>query len=107
MKVIATEPANLAIDRQFHVRPSPMNFTADYAKFHAHEPTRRAATCLDRLSFSLFDLAVDLNPRAPRFLTVFATLGRQVLPEGRDRALDEGAVRRGSICAAPCRGGII
>ena len=39
-----------------------MNVTAYHAKFYAHELTRRASTGLDRLSMSLFDAAVDLNP---------------------------------------------
>src|SRR3954451_17822094 len=36
--------------------------TPYHAKFYAHDLTRRAATGLDRLSMSLFDAAVDLNP---------------------------------------------
>lgn len=39
-----------------------MNLTAYHAKFYAYGLTRRAATGLDRLSMSLFDAAVDLNP---------------------------------------------
>lgn len=39
-----------------------MTLTAYHAKYYAHELTRRAATGLDRLSMSLFDAAVDLNP---------------------------------------------
>lgn len=39
-----------------------MNVTAYHAKFYAHDLTRRAASGLDRLSMSLFDAAVDLNP---------------------------------------------
>ena len=39
-----------------------MNVTAYHAKFYAHDLTRRASTGLDRLSMSLFDAAVDLNP---------------------------------------------
>lgn len=39
-----------------------MNVTAYHAKFYAYDLTRRAATGLDRLSMSLFDAAVDLNP---------------------------------------------
>lgn len=35
---------------------------AHQAKFYAHDLTRRASTGLDRLSMSLFDAAVDLNP---------------------------------------------
>lgn len=35
-----------------------------HAKYYAHELTRRhcAADCVDRLSQSLFDASVDLNP---------------------------------------------
>lgn len=39
-----------------------MNATAYHAKFYAYDLTRRASTGLDRLSMSLFDAAVDLNP---------------------------------------------
>jgi SNF2-related domain/Helicase conserved C-terminal domain len=39
-----------------------MKLTAYHAKYFAHDLTRRAATGLDRLSMSLFDAAVDLNP---------------------------------------------
>lgn len=39
-----------------------MTLTAYHAKYFAHDLTRRAATGLDRLSMSLFDAAVDLNP---------------------------------------------
>src|SRR5271156_5167241 len=39
-----------------------MNVTAYHAKYYAYDLTRRAATGLDRLSMSLFDAAVDLNP---------------------------------------------
>jgi hypothetical protein len=39
-----------------------MNVTAYHAKYYAHDLTRRASTGLDRLSMSLFDAAVDLNP---------------------------------------------
>jgi SNF2 family DNA or RNA helicase len=39
-----------------------MNVTAYHAKYYAYDLTRRAATGLDRLSISLFDAAVDLNP---------------------------------------------
>jgi SNF2-related domain/Helicase conserved C-terminal domain len=39
-----------------------MNVTAYHAKYFAHDLTRRASTGLDRLSISLFDAAVDLNP---------------------------------------------
>jgi len=39
-----------------------MNVTAYHAKFYAYDLTRRASSGLDRLSMSLFDAAVDLNP---------------------------------------------
>lgn len=39
-----------------------MNVTPYHAKYYAHDLTRRASTGLDRLSMSLFDAAVDLNP---------------------------------------------
>lgn len=39
-----------------------MTLTAYHAKYFAHDLTRRASTGLDRLSMSLFDAAVDLNP---------------------------------------------
>jgi hypothetical protein len=39
-----------------------MNVTAYHARYYAHDLTRRAASGLDRLSTSLFDAAVDLNP---------------------------------------------
>lgn len=39
-----------------------MNLTPHHAKYFAHELTRRAAIGMDRLSMSLFDAAVDLNP---------------------------------------------
>jgi ERCC4-related helicase len=39
-----------------------MNVTAYHAKYYAHDLTRRASSGLDRLSMSLFDAAVDLNP---------------------------------------------
>jgi SNF2 family DNA or RNA helicase len=39
-----------------------MGLTAYHAKYFAHDLTRRAAVGLDRLSVSLFDAAVDLNP---------------------------------------------
>lgn len=39
-----------------------MTLTAYHAKFFAHDLTRRAVDGLDRLSMSLFDAAVDLNP---------------------------------------------
>lgn len=39
-----------------------MPLTAYHAKYFAHDLTRRGGTGLDRLSMSLFDAAVDLNP---------------------------------------------
>ncbi len=39
-----------------------VNLTPHHAKYFAHDLTRRAAGGLDRLSMSLFDAAVDLNP---------------------------------------------
>ena len=39
-----------------------MSLTPHHAKYFAHDLTRRAATGMDRLSMSLFDAAVDLNP---------------------------------------------
>jgi hypothetical protein len=39
-----------------------MNLTPHHAKYFAHDLTRRAPSGLDRLSMSLFDAAVDLNP---------------------------------------------
>ena len=39
-----------------------MSLTPHHAKFYAHDLTRRASSGLDRLSMSLFDAAVDLNP---------------------------------------------
>jgi hypothetical protein len=39
-----------------------MSLTPHHAKYFAHDLTRRAAGGLDRLSVSLFDAAVDLNP---------------------------------------------
>jgi hypothetical protein len=41
---------------------APLMPTAYHAKFYAYDLTRRASTGLDRLSMSLFDAAVDLNP---------------------------------------------
>ncbi|MBX3329034.1 MAG: DEAD/DEAH box helicase [Nitrospira sp.] len=38
------------------------DFTPYHAKYFAHDLTRRATTGMDRLSVSLFDAAVDLNP---------------------------------------------
>jgi SNF2 family DNA or RNA helicase len=48
-------------------RPLPpgselINLTPYHAKYFAHDLTRRATTGMDRLSMSLFDAAVDLNP---------------------------------------------
>src|SRR3954466_11985453 len=39
-----------------------MSLTSHHAKYFAYDLTRRAAGGLDRLSISLFDAAVDLNP---------------------------------------------
>src|SRR2546423_1435082 len=39
-----------------------MQLTPHHAKYFAHDLTRRANAGLDRLSMSLFDAAVDLNP---------------------------------------------
>jgi superfamily II DNA/RNA helicase len=39
-----------------------MSLTSYHAKYFAHDLTRRAASGMDRLSMSLFDAAVDLNP---------------------------------------------
>jgi superfamily II DNA or RNA helicase len=39
-----------------------MEITAHHAKYFAHDLTRRASGGLDRLSMSLFDASVDLNP---------------------------------------------
>lgn len=39
-----------------------MNVTPYHAKYYAYDLTRRASSGLDRLSMSLFDAAVDLNP---------------------------------------------
>ncbi|HPC83643.1 MAG TPA: SNF2-related protein [Thermoanaerobaculaceae bacterium] len=39
-----------------------LSLTPHHAKYYAHDLTRRAAGGLDRLSMSLFDAAVDLNP---------------------------------------------
>src|SRR6202163_4832953 len=39
-----------------------MNVTAYHARYYAYDLTRKAANGLDRLSMSLFDAAVDLNP---------------------------------------------
>lgn len=42
--------------------PLPIELTPYHAKYFAHDLTRRATEGLDRLSMSLFDAAVDLNP---------------------------------------------
>jgi hypothetical protein len=39
-----------------------MTLTSYHAKYFAHDLTRRATSGMDRLSMSLFDAAVDLNP---------------------------------------------
>ncbi len=39
-----------------------MNTTPHHAKYFAHDLTRRGSAGLDRLSMSLFDASVDLNP---------------------------------------------
>jgi hypothetical protein len=39
-----------------------MSLTPYHAKYFAHDLTRRAVSGMDRLSMSLFDAAVDLNP---------------------------------------------
>jgi len=39
-----------------------MNLTPHHARYFAHDLTRRGSRGLDRLSMSLFDAAVDLNP---------------------------------------------
>lgn len=39
-----------------------MNLTPYHAKYFAHDLTRRATNGMDRISMSLFDAAVDLNP---------------------------------------------
>src|ERR1700683_2424604 len=38
------------------------NLTAYHAKYFAHDLTRKAASGIDRISMSLFDATVDLNP---------------------------------------------
>jgi hypothetical protein len=42
--------------------PAAMRLTNYHVKYFAHDLTRRAASGMDRLSMSLFDAAVDLNP---------------------------------------------
>ena len=39
-----------------------MQLTQYHAKYYAHDLTRRHSSGMDRLSMSLFDAAVDLNP---------------------------------------------
>jgi hypothetical protein len=39
-----------------------MSLTPYHAKYYGHDLTRRATAGMDRLSVSLFDAAVDLNP---------------------------------------------
>jgi hypothetical protein len=39
-----------------------MSLTPHHAKYFAHDLTRRATSGMDRLSMSLLDAAVDLNP---------------------------------------------
>jgi hypothetical protein len=39
-----------------------MNLTPHHAKYYAHDLTRKSVDGMDRLSMSLFDAAVDLNP---------------------------------------------
>ena len=41
---------------------SPTTLTPYHAKYYAHDLTRQGSAGLDRLSMSLFDAAVDLNP---------------------------------------------
>ena len=63
--------------------------TPYHAKYFAHDLTRRAATGMDRLSMSLFDAAVDLNPHqieAALFaLAVAAFQGRDAGRRSRPR----------------------
>lgn len=61
-----------------------MSLTPHHAKYFAHDLTRRAAGGLDRLSMSLFDAAVDLNPHQieagnfyPDFILWLLAGGRQ------------------------------
>lgn len=44
------------------VVPGLLKLSPHQAKYFAHDLTRRAASGIDRLSMSLFDAAVDLNP---------------------------------------------
>lgn len=62
MRAIATDQAGSTREGQRQTGRSSITVTAYHAKFYAHELTRRAVTGLDRLSMSLFDAAVDLNP---------------------------------------------
>ena len=49
--------------RRSRQNPKPPIILTDYhAKYFAHDLTRKAANGMDRLSMSLFDAAVDLNP---------------------------------------------
>jgi superfamily II DNA or RNA helicase len=48
--------------RELSASSSRMDLTPHHAKYFAHDLTRRAASGMDRLSMSLFDAAVDLNP---------------------------------------------
>ena len=41
---------------------TPLTLTPHHAKYFAHDLTRRAPSGMDRLSMTLFDAAVDLNP---------------------------------------------
>lgn len=41
---------------------TPMSLTPHHARYFAYDLTRRAASGIDRLSMTLFDAAVDLNP---------------------------------------------
>ena len=45
-----------------HRTTAPMSLTPHQVKYFAHDLTRRAPSGMDRLSMSLFDAAVDLNP---------------------------------------------
>jgi len=44
--------------------PAAPHITAYHSKYYAHDLTRRAPGGIDRISMSLFDATVDLNPRA-------------------------------------------
>jgi predicted RecB family nuclease len=58
------EPATPLVPRQHDhvVTKSALGLTNYHAKYFAHELTRRSLSGPDRLSMSLFDAAVDLNP---------------------------------------------